>query len=412
MSTATLATPTIAALRATVDQPALLDALRHAERAIDPRTHLPILTGVLLEADRGALTVTGWNYHTAASSQIAAAGAIGGAVVPARRFRQMIAALPKDADVILTAGEHALTVEGGPVTYTLPLLPHAEYPALPTVGKRKVATVTGEQLRSLAWVLKAAGRDDTLPVLTGVHLARNTDTGTLDAATTDRYRLAVLASTVKVTEKALPDGKILVPARALADAVTVFGKSAKVTITLGDNGTRVHGTSDMLLWFTDGTRTFATRLLDGEFPKYRTLLPNLDSCDVLLTVEAQAMLSAVKRAAVACTRTMPVVLHLAGTGNVKFTTGLPGERTDSGSADVPIAGAVQTGTLPPPTDRQSGLAAGVVGYNPTYLQDGFSTFDGADQVTMHVQSATKPVVFTSDARPGFSYLLMPVRLAG
>jgi DNA polymerase-3 subunit beta len=403
MSTATIAAPTTrrAPLTATIDQPDLLAALRFVSASIDGgRTKLPILAGVLLTAERGKVTLSGFDYERSAQQTILAPGAKGTVLVKARTLLDMVGVLPKDAAVILTSNGETLTVEGGGVVFTLPTLPLDEFPLLPSRdGGVELATVTGEQFATLRWVLAAAGRDDTLPVLTGVHLTVNADTGNLTAATTDRYRLAVYDSPFTVNREAFTDAdkpSMLVPARVLHDVIRMFGKEKQVTLTV------TRPSVEQVLWISDGNRTMSTRLLDGEFPKYRSLLPDVTNVVASLAVPVKAMLTAVKRAAIGASRTSPVRMILAGTGKVTIQTGYP--RLDSCTAIVPIPEAEQTGQIDTPDQA--------VAYNPAYLHDGFRVFDADDTVTMHVLSPVKPALFTSDARPGFVYLLMPVRLAG
>jgi len=241
----------------------------------------------------------------------------------------------------------------------------------------------------------AAGRDDTLPVLTGIRVEIDGDTVTL--AATDRYRLAVREFTWRPEQTGL-DAIALVPARTLADTAKSLATVDSVAIALA-NGASGEG----LMGFDGGGRRTTTRLLEGEFPKYRALLPS--EALTVADVDTSALVEAVKRVALVAERNTPVRLS--------FTAGEL--QLDAGSGDE----AQATESLACALDGE----AISIAFNPQFLLDGLGAVDAAVS-RLSFTTSTKPAVLTGGAAGdgstggvggaggAYRYLLMPVRLSG
>ncbi len=389
----TTAAPIRQALTATVAVGDLREALTWASYAIARRPAMAVLSGVLIAARRGSLTLTGYDYEVLASQTIPAPNATGKALVPAAAFRQMLAALPKGSNVHLSVEGDVLILNGGDVggeiTYRLPLLALEDYPDLPDPGQVVIPSMTGPELAHLGRVCVAAGRDDTLPVLTGVHLSAR-EGGGVQAATTDRYRLAVSEGPLISWP---PTATALVPAATFAKASTAFRKAKGVTVSRGLDPTGRYGR----LTFESAGRLLSTRLLDGEFPRYRSLLP--PASETALTVDKDCLLTATRAAAAAATHHSPVTLHAAPTAS--HVTGGSDRDSTCTSSSALIHGAEVEGLTEPFT----------VGLNPKFLTDGVTAL-GDGRIRIALREPTKPVVITAADDDLFLYLLMPVRLVG
>jgi DNA polymerase-3 subunit beta len=181
----------------------------------------------------------------------------------------------------------------------------------------------------------------------------------------------------------------LVPARTLAEAAKALTSGAEVTLSLA-SGTAGEG----LLGLVGATRRMTTRLLDGEFPKYRSLLPDSSSATAL--VDGAALTDAVRRVSLVATRTSPVRLTFSADGLV----------LEAGGLDEAEAAE----SLPATFDGEELTIA----FNPTYLLDGLGAID-SDEARLSFTGPTKPAVLTGKAEGAgedYRYLLMPVRLAG
>jgi DNA polymerase-3 subunit beta len=234
---------------------------------------------------------------------------------------------------------------------------------------------------AIAQVAIAAGRDDTLPALTGIRIEISGDSLTLVA--TDRYRLAVRKLRWNPTQADL-DTAVLVPARVLGETARALTSGAEVSISLG---------GDSLIGFAGAGRQTTTRLLSGEYPKYQSLLPNEFSATAELM--AAPFAEAVKRVALVAERNTPVRLAFSD-GQLVLEAGASEE-----AQAVEVVEASYDGE-----DLQ-------IAFNPQYLLDGIGALD-SDTARISFTSPTKPAVITgkNEGDPDYRYVLMPIRSAG
>jgi DNA polymerase-3 subunit beta len=381
-------TPAGSELTATVAVNALREAVTWASWAISKRPPMQCLLGVLLVAKRGALTVTGYDYNDLASQQVLAPNATGRALVPAEQLKRMLAVLPNGSDVHLSVAGNVLHLTGGDragrIEFRLPLLQVEDYPDLPVPGPVLLPSIPGTVLTQLGRTCFAAGRDDTLPVLTGVHLSPSSDGG-VQAAATDRYRLAVM----QAPDVPWPqDVTVLVPATVLAKAASGLGWAKAVTVS-HDNTPGSAG----WITFEGGGRVLTSRTIEGEFPRYRSLVPT--SAEFHFYVDKTDLITAVQRAEAAGSSrysTNPVGLHATKDGGNWLKRSHPGNETDA-SSSVFIPGAYTEGL----TDD-----AFTVAFNPQYLAAGLKQLPPG-KVAAAFNGPNKPM------DPSFQYLLMPVR---
>jgi DNA polymerase-3 subunit beta len=313
---------------------------------------------------------------------VAEAGAV---LVPGRLLADITRSLPGQPIDLTTEGSR-VQLSCGSSRFTLPTLPLDEYPSLPDMPQ--VAGTIGSDAFAAAVtsVAIAAGRDDTLPVLTGVRVEIDGEDITL--AATDRYRLAVRTLRWQPADPSL-QATALVPARTLAESAKSLTAGAEVTLALAATGT-----GEGMLGLAGGSRRTTTRLLDGEFPKYRSLLP--DSASATARIDAAALTDAVRRVSLVATRTSPVRLTFSADGVVLEAGGLD-EAEGAEALPATFEGEDLT-----------------IAFNPTYLLDGLSAID-SDEATLSFTGPTKPAVLTGKTGEGsgdYRYLLMPVRLAG
>ncbi len=372
-----------------VERDALADAVAWAARTLPQKTQLPVLTGLRLEATSpDGLSLSGFDYEVSAEVTLeVSATELGSVLVPGRLLADITRSLPGQPVEVGTDGSR-VTVRCGSARFTLPTLPLEEYPALPempatsgTVGSDVFAAAVGS-------VAVAAGRDDTLPVLTGVRLEIDGDELTL--AATDRYRLAVRTLRWQPDDPSL-QGTALVPARTLAEAAKSLTTGAQVSLALA-TGTSGEG----LIGLAGGARRTTTRLLDGEFPRYRSLLPAESSAVAL--VDTAQLAEAVRRVALVASRTSPVRLSFSDEGLL----------LEAGGQEE-----AQASELLPASFEGEALT---IAFNPTFLLDGLGALD-SDTARLAFTTSGKPAVLTGkadddDAGGDYRYLLMPIRLSG
>lgn len=370
-----------------VERDVLADAVAWTARTLPSRPTVPVLAGLRVDADADGVTFSAFDYEVSGQVTVPAEVADDGtALVSGRLLADICRSLPtRPVDLTADGGKVVLTC--GSARFTLLTLPVEEYPSLPAMPAAS-GTVDGAVLaEAVSQVAVAAGRDDMLPVLTGIRVEIEGETVTL--AATDRYRLAVRELSWR-PERPDVSAVALVPARTLADTARTLG-TGEVTLALAG------GSQDSLVGLAAGGRRATTRLLDGEFPKYRTLFPG-ESVTVA-RVETSALVESVKRVALVAERNTPVRLSFSG-DQVVLEAGSGEEAQASESLSATSQGEDVS-----------------IGFNPGYLLDGLGAIDA---VFAHLSftHATRPAVLQGvgslDADPdgSYRYLLMPVRLSG
>ncbi|MGI5137479.1 MULTISPECIES: DNA polymerase III subunit beta [unclassified Streptomyces] len=331
-----------------VDRRVLAEAVGWAARVLPARTPVPVLGGLLLEATGGRLTVSGFDFETAARIETAAETAADGQVlVLGRRLLDICRVLP-DGQVSCALEGTRFTVEAGGTRFGLSTLPREEYPALPVPPEPYGSVDAAAFATAVGQVAVAAGRDDTLPALTGVQL--RLDGGTMTLAASDRYRYAVRRLGWK-PEAVAADGAVeaLLPARRLHDVTRSLARSGRVRIGLApaDGG---------LIGFEGGGMRAAVRMLEGRLPKYGALFDLAGAATA--EVECGALAEAVRRVAVVAEANSPVRLDFAADGSVVLRAGY-------GDDD-----AVQR--LPATLDGAEEVS---VAFNPGYLLEALTSFE-------------------------------------
>ncbi|MFH8618050.1 DNA polymerase III subunit beta [Streptomyces sp. NPDC017979] len=372
-----------------VERDVLAEAVAWVARSLPARPPAPVLAGLLLKAEDGALSFSSFDYEVSARVSVDAEVEEDGTVlVSGRLLADICRALPNRPVEISTDGVRA-TVVCGSSRFTLHTLPVEEYPALPQMPTA-TGTVPGEVFAAAAsQVAIAAGRDDTLPVLTGVRIEIEGDTVTL--ASTDRYRFAVREFLWK-PENADASAVALVPAKTLLDTAKALTSGDTVTLALSGSGA-----GEGLIGFEGAGRRTTTRLLEGDLPKYRTLFPT--EFNSVAVIETAPFVEAVKRVALVAERNTPVRLS--------FEQGVL--ILEAGSSDD--AQAVER------LDAQLEGDDISIAFNPTFLLDGLSAID-SPVAQLSFTTSTKPALLSgkpavdADADEAYKYLIMPVRLSG
>jgi DNA polymerase III subunit beta len=376
-------------VRFRVERDVLADAVAWAARSLPSRPPVPVLAGLMLDASDGRLVLSSFDYEVSARVEVAAdISEPGVALVSGRLLADISRSLPARPVEVTTDGAKVV-VTCGTARFSLLTLPVEDYPALPEMPSAS-GSLRGEAFAAaVAQVSVAAGRDDTLPVLTGVRVEIDGEKITL--AATDRYRLAVRELAWTPEQSGL-SAIALVPARTLADTAKSLGSADKVTVALS-TGAGAEG----LVGFEGAGRRTTSRLLDGEFPKYRSLLPSESAS--LATVDTAALIESVRRVALVAERNTPIRLAFSD-GAVTLEAGSGDEAQASESLDAQLEG-----------DDIS------IAFNPGYLIDGLNALDAA-QARLSFTVPSRPAVISAPADADgtggedYRYLLMPVRLSG
>jgi DNA polymerase III subunit beta len=356
----------------------LVDGLGAAGRAVASRGGaLPVLSGVRAELVGDQLRLTGSDLELTIAVEVTVAGSSDGVAVMPSKITSDVARSLEPGSVEVTVEDDEARISSGRFQSEIRLLPADEFPRL-GVPTDDAVTLTGADFaEALHQVVPAASADDARPILTGVLMAAE-DEG-LRLVATDSYRLAVRdlpgASVLR------SDQSVLVPSKALRELERLLGGTEEVTLRLGEREAT----------FEVGAVRLTTRLIEGEFPKYRSLFP--PTHPNRLTVGREALIDAVRRVKLMAREpNTPVRLEMSSDG-----LELVAITQDVGNAREQLDAAYEGSDL-------------TVAFNPDYLLNGIEVAPG-DEISLDTVDAQKPAVIRATGCPEFLYLLMPVRVS-
>ena len=347
-------------------------------RAVSTRTAVQILSGVLLRAEGGELHLAATDMELSLRASVEAeVEGEGVAVVPGRLLVELARLLPESEVVIEhREQENVVRIECGSASYRLHAFGEEDFPRLPELDALGTFAVERDALlETITRVARSASRDESRPVLTGI-LVRF-EPGKLTMAATDSYRLSVKETPLSGEA---PELEAIIPSRALGELTRIATAGGTVELGVHENQV-IFGSSGV--WLT-------TRRIDGQFPNYKQLLP--ESFEHELTVPRPELLDVVRRTSVMAQRNSPLRLRFAeGELTVSAQTQDVGESRES----LPVA------FVGDPLE---------IGFNAEFLRDGLESLE-TDEVRFRLISPLRPAVLQSPV-DDFTYLIMPIRLAG
>ena len=360
----------------------------------------PILAGVLITGSEEGLTITGFDSDVSAEVHVPAEIASPGSVlVSGRLLSEITRSLPAKPVEVSVEGSRMLLACGS-AKFSLPTMPVEDYPTLPTLPAETGVVPADLFTEAVGQVAVAAGRDETISMLTGIRVEISGSKVVL--AATDRFRLAVRELTWS-TESPDVEAAVLVPAKMLAEAAKAVTSGSDVHLALG-TGSAV-GDARLLGMRSAGKRS-TTSLLENEFPKFRQLLPAEHTA--MATIAVAELAEAIKRVALVADRGAQVRMEFS-VDALRLSAGADGVGSAEEELAVEFAGEPLT-----------------IAFNPIYLTDGLGSLH-SDRVTFGFTTSSKPAVLrpVGDAPVEYSgsgpfpaeqtdyvYLLMPVRLPG
>jgi DNA polymerase III subunit beta len=358
------------------ERDALSEALQTVQRAVSSRPGIPALTGVLMTASGDELVLATTDLEVSARLRLKDGVSVleeGVALAPARLLADMVKSF-EPAAVEFQAEEGQARITCSNYEGTVRLLPAEDFPALQEPAGTRVTVSAGELAEGVGQVTRAASKDEARPILTGVLLEISREGLTMVA--TDSYRLAMR----ELTATAEGEAKALVPERALGEAGRAAGAEERGEAELFVDQSQVA--------FRIGRLTLTSRLIEGEFPNYRQLLP--EGYENRLMGSRQQLMDAVRRVGLLARESSPVKMEFNALG----------VRLSSSSPD--LGGAVEVVEAKYEGDDLTAA------FNPGYLADGLSVVAG-EQVQVEVRDGLKPALVKGEGE-SFVYLVMPVRL--
>ena len=369
-------------MKLSCDRSALVDKLAILSRGVSTRLVLPVLSGILLQASEGRIELFSTDMEISIKASLA--GEIeqeGEIVVPARLFMDIVRNLPGDT-VTVEASETTANISGGHARFTLNSWSASDFPQTSTFDMAGSFTVGREPfVETLNKVGRAASRDETRPILTGVLMTIAGDE--LRMVATDSYRLAVKKTKL---DSALPsEVEAIVPVKALGEVARLAGSmgDGELEIAIGEN-------QALFRVGDDASQVFiASRLVEGQFPSYRQLIP--DSFDHEVNLAKDDFVAAARRVSLLAQKNAPLRLTFGeGSLTMKALT------QDVGQAEESLAIEFVGESFE-------------IGFNPAYLIEGIEALDDAS-VTLQFTNPLRPGLI-SDGERTFTYLIMPIRLS-
>ena len=355
-----------------------------ASRGVSTRSTIQLLSGILLEAEEQKVRLSATDMEVSIQTSSPARVEEGGRVViPARIFNDVVRSL-RGGEIILEddLSEGVIRLSARENEYRIRTYAAEDFPRLPQFDEAGAFKMSGEALvETVEKVSRSYSRDETRPVLTGILISF--EDSCVRMVTTDSYRLSVketeLATTFEGSREAI------IPARAMQEVSRIFSGSdeEQVEVALSENQAL----------FRIGDVLFATRLIEGNFPEYRRLLPDVYEREI--SIRREDLIDSLRRVSLFAQRqTPPVPVSLVfseETVEMMVRSGEVGEARER---------------LPATSEDDFHIS-----FNPSYLLDGVSAVD-TENVLFRLNESLKPgliVPETEGEEPDFLYLIMPMR---
>jgi len=371
-------------MRFIVERDALADGVMWVSRSLSARPIMPVLLGILIKADKKGIHLSGYDLETSGKAEVVADVKEEGTVLVSGKLLSDIArALPNKPVTFLLEGNRVSVISGS-AKFALPTLSVSDYPNLPEIPS-ETGRLSGDLFaEAVSQVAIAAGKDDSLPVLTGVYV--EIEENKLILAATDRYRLAVRELNWDAPQAS---AAALIRARTLNDAAKSLTGAKSVSIALA-----AATATERLIGFASEGKVMTSRMLDGTFPPYRHLLPSERSATTI--VEVAPFVDSVRRVALVADKTVPLRLAF-NPGALTLEAGVGDDAQATEELEIAFDGESLS-----------------IAFNPTFLLDGLAAVN-APYVEIAFTGGSKPAVLSgkssADAESDFSYryLLMPMR---
>ena len=373
-------------MKLSVMQENLARGLGVVSRAVSNRSTLPVLANVLLRTEDGGLRLTTTNLEIGLVYWVPGKVESDGATtVPARLLADLVSSLPGGQRIELETGANeTLHVSAGPFQSHVKGIDADEFPSIQPTGERPTTRIAQNVLkRALEETAFAAATDEARPILTGVLCRFEGDTVTLAAA--DNYRIAV--KTIPILD-AVGDTSVVVPARALTELMRILNDTddpVEVVLAPSRNQILFHIQDD------NTNIDLVSRLIDGQFPNYQSVLPKAHTTRAVL--DREELLRAVRPAALIAHESANIVkLQIASNGESGITVSANAEVGDHvGQVEAAVEG-----------DGTS------IAFNAKYLADVLEKV-AAEQFALELQGPLAPGVFKPVGDEQYVHVVMPVR---
>ena len=367
-------------MKLTAPRDTFVPALQHAGRAVSARSTLPSLGGILFVAENGSLTLRATDMEmgialTLSDVQIERDGTV---LLPGRLLVDVARSLPAgDVSLELRSEQRDVELTAGDARFHLRTLPAEDFPRLPEVEGEAATLPAGPLAETIDRVARAASRDEVRPILTGVLV--QAEAGNLTMVATDSYRLSVKHTALETPLAQPLDANV--PARALRELARLVASEAPETVDIDVS-------RNQAVFRIDGV-ALSSRLIEGQFPSWRQLIP--ESFDHEVRLPREELLEVSRRVSQLAQRNAPLRFAFSE-GELKVAAETPDIGDAAESLPAPFSGE--------PLE---------IAFNPQYLIEGIESVEG-DEIAIQLSSPLRPGLLRPVGSDDFSYLVMPIRL--
>ena len=358
----------------------LLDGLSSVERAVGENTNLPILKNILIKTRDNKIEFISTNLELAVEASVS--GKIiekGEVTVPFSIFNSTIKNLNTERIILEEKGKK-LTVKTDNYEAIMQIHNPKEFPIIPSISNENhsIKINTKDLKEAIGSVIIAAQYSDIRPEISGVFM--NFSDGALTFAATDGFRLSERKLNQKQTKTDIEDFSVIIPLKTATEVMRMFNKDEEVEIFIDPNQ----------IMFRAQTEKVISRLIDGTFPDYQSVIPKQIQNEV--SAERNELVNALKLASGFSGRANDVTIKI-GDGNKFLEIYSSDNALGENCYKVPV--------------KTKGEKFSLV-FNWRYVLDGLKIYK-SPEITIGVNSSDKPVVIKSSNEPGLTYVAMPIK---
>ena len=362
----------------TILKETLVDGIQTVQNAITQKSSLPILSNVLLEIDQKELKLTATDLDIGICAMLPITAPEEGAItVPAKKFFDIVRSLPEGGEVNVNIKKNnSISIKSGKALFKIIGLPKEEFPQLPQFKDKDCISIDQNLLKEMLNLTDfAVSKDDTRYVLNGLLFEIKGDK--ISVVATDGRRMAVVHK--KLPKKTLVDREVIIPTKTTQEVKRLLGEDGEVKVQFSDN---------QVLFSLPGCFVIS-RLIEGEFPNYKKVIPEKTAKEV--KVSREEFLFAARRASIFTDQdSMAIKLDIQKTKmTISKNTPYLGEAKEQIDVDYSGDNAVQ------------------IGFNPRYLIDVLKNIP-EDEIMFEVNDSAKPGVIRRGEE--YTYVVLPMQL--
>ena len=372
-------------MKLNIERAALMKALGHVQSVVERRNTIPILSNVLLSAERGGLSFSATDLDMEIVDETAAeVSATGQITAPAHILYEIVRKLPDGAQVELkfNGEDPRLSIQAGRSKFNLPVLPAGDFPVMSSDGLSSRISVDSDALTRLIDKTRfAISTEETRYYLNGLYLHTVSEGGEakLRAVATDGHRLALAEMPAPEGCAGLPG--VIIPRKTIQEARRLL-EDASGMVEMQISQAKVR--------FEFGRAALTSKVIDGSFPDYVRVIPKGN--DKILRVDNALFAQAVDRVATISAEKSRSVKMAVESGRITLTV----RNMEAGQAveeiEVDYAGD-----------------SFEIGFNARYLLDVAGQITGSEAEFRFADPAS-PTLVLDPEDPGVQYVLMPLRV--